>query len=119
MDAREQPLRPDTESAAHSPPSRREFLSGAATVTVGAAIASQVEVAAEVQPPAAPGIAVPAEPMRLALNINGDDVQCTVEPHVTLLDTLRERLGMTGAKKGCDHGQCGACTVLIDGRRSL
>jgi xanthine dehydrogenase YagT iron-sulfur-binding subunit len=58
---------------------------------------------------------VPAQP--LTLRINGADHQLMVEPRVTLLDALRERLGMTGTKKGCDRGQCGACTVLVDGQR--
>lgn len=53
----------------------------------------------------------------LTLHINGRQDQLTVEPRVTLLDALREYLHLTGSKKGCDHGQCGACTVLIDGRR--
>ena len=53
------------------------------------------------------------------LNVNGRDYQLQVEPRVSLLDALRERLGLTGTKKGCDHGQCGACTVLADGRRIL
>ncbi len=51
------------------------------------------------------------------LVINGDGVTATVDPRATLLDALRESLGLTGAKKGCDHGQCGSCTVLVDGRR--
>ena len=53
------------------------------------------------------------------LTINGTDQALEVEPRVSLLDALRERLGLTGTKKGCDHGQCGACTVLVDGRRVL
>ena len=53
------------------------------------------------------------------LKVNGRDYQLQVEPRVSLLDALRERLGLTGTKKGCDHGQCGACTVLADGRRIL
>jgi xanthine dehydrogenase YagT iron-sulfur-binding subunit len=53
------------------------------------------------------------------LRVNGAEHVLQVEPRVTLLDALRERLGLTGAKKGCDHGQCGACTVLIDGQRIL
>src|SRR5206468_11388019 len=50
--------------------------------------------------------------------INGDAHRLTVDTRTTLLDLLREHLGLTGAKKGCDHGQCGACTILLDGRRA-
>ena len=52
------------------------------------------------------------------LQINGARHELDLDTRVTLLDLLRERLGLTGAKKGCDHGQCGACTVLLDGRRA-
>jgi len=55
----------------------------------------------------------------ITLRINGGDHRLTVDPRITLLDTLRERLGLTGAKKGCDQGQCGACTVHVDGRATL
>ncbi len=55
--------------------------------------------------------------MNVTLTVNGEHHTLTIEPRVTLLDALREYLGLVGSKKGCDHGQCGACTVLIDGQR--
>ena len=53
----------------------------------------------------------------VTLDVNGRSATMQIEPRVTLLDALRERLALTGTKKGCDQGQCGACTVLVDGRR--
>jgi xanthine dehydrogenase YagT iron-sulfur-binding subunit len=61
--------------------------------------------------------AASANAVEVSLRINGSEHRSAIDPRVTLLDLLRERLGLTGTKKGCDHGQCGACTVLVNGRR--
>jgi len=94
-------------------PTRRGALSGAA-VLVGALITD---------PPAAQGTPAYAattlvgETLTIKPTINGRSVPVEIDSRTSLLDLLRERLQLTGAKKGCDHGQCGACTVHVDGRR--
>jgi xanthine dehydrogenase YagT iron-sulfur-binding subunit len=62
---------------------------------------------------------IKSAPVLISLTVNGAVHELLVEPRVSLLDALRERLQLTGTKKGCDHGQCGACTVHVDGRRVL
>jgi xanthine dehydrogenase YagT iron-sulfur-binding subunit len=96
--------------------SRRVFLalSLGAVPAVSLAAASVHDVKAMAKH-AAPGSAM--VPVRL--NVNGQERQLQLDPRTSLLDTLREELTLAGTKKGCDHGQCGACTVLIDGRRVL
>ncbi len=97
--------------------SRRTFLGGSASgalllATGGRAVSQSMAQAA--------GAREPDNPSDLTrLLVNGQAYAVAVDPRVTLLDALRDRIGLTGAKKGCDHGQCGACTVLIDGKRVL
>jgi xanthine dehydrogenase YagT iron-sulfur-binding subunit len=94
--------------------SRRGFL-GQALTTAGTVIAapSLLNQASAAKTTAQEGTGE----MNVTLIVNGKQNAVTIEPRVTLLDTLREKLGLVGSKKGCDHGQCGACTVLIDGQR--
>ncbi len=88
---------------------------GAAGIAATAApLLAQAAIAPspEVEAPAAPPNAMP-----VVLIINGQQHRLTLDPRTTLLDVLRENLAMPGTKKGCDHGQCGACTVHVNGRR--
>jgi xanthine dehydrogenase YagT iron-sulfur-binding subunit len=99
---------------------RRRFLVRTALPTIVATVgleaprlsaAAAAVTAVTVVPASGPGA------VAVTLNVNGADHALEIEPRVTLLDALRERLALTGTKKGCDQGQCGACTVLVDGRR--
>ncbi|BBP98086.1 hypothetical protein BSFA1_32150 [Burkholderia sp. SFA1] len=104
-------------SDAAQKPSRRRFLqSAAAAAAVSAAPLAHAQQQAAATPAIAPPpAAVPMLPVRL--NINGHPYELQVEARTTLLDALREYAGLTGTKKGCDRGQCGACTVIVSGRR--
>ena len=108
------PHPPDTNDAADVDNARRGFMQSA-LLAVGATQLPGVHAAPANTASAAMPPNVPARP--LTLNVNGIEHRLTLEPRVTLLDALRESLAMTGTKKGCDRGQCGACTVLVDGRR--
>ena len=114
----------ETENTGSGPldPARRAFLrttgSTAAATVVAACVpaiaggAAQTDATATGQePPGIPGA------IALTLRINGKDHSVHVDPRTTLLDCIRERVVLTGTKKGCDHGQCGACTVHVNGRR--
>lgn len=96
--------------------SRRSFL-GQALTAAGTAIAAPSLLNQETAAKEARSMQSSEGEMAITLKVNGEPRSLTIEPRVTLLDALRERLGLTGSKKGCDHGQCGACTVLIDGQR--
>jgi xanthine dehydrogenase YagT iron-sulfur-binding subunit len=99
---------------------RRRFLKQmagtSAALTLGPALMGIGTANAAEAPGAAAGSA-PAGTAPVQFKINGNAHALELDPRVTLLDVLRERLNLTGSKKGCDHGQCGACTVLVNGRR--
>lgn len=94
---------------------RREFME-AAVVTGGALVGGQLVPGAVSLGEAQSVDQLPA-PLDVVLRVNGAERALTLDPRTTLLDALREHLGLTGSKKGCGLGQCGACTVLMDGRR--
>lgn len=99
--------------------SRRDFLRGSAAGAIatsgllGAGVAAGEEGAAGTS---AAGDVVGPGPVPMSFRINGKTFEAELEPRVTLLDALRERFGLTGSKRVCDRGTCGACTVLLDGR---
>ena len=86
-------------------------------MTTGIAASPYLEAAEARSKVARPGKVASAPAVRTRLMVNGATQEFDLDPRVTLLDALRERLGLTGTKKGCDRGQCGACTVLVNGRR--
>ena len=93
--------------------SRRDFLKKSTAIAALTVASPVLAKAAENDEK----IAALFEQMPLRLQVNGVAHSLSVEPRVTLLDLLREQLHLTGTKKGCDHGQCGACTVHVDGKR--
>lgn len=95
--------------------SRRAFLRGLGTAAVTAAATSTAAVAAEMEKASGESVVGPSE-VPLEFVLNGQRVRTVAEPRETLLDVLRARFGLTGAKEGCDRGTCGACTVLLDGK---
>ena len=99
--------------------SRRSFLSHLGAAGIAATTAPVLASAATLTPPVMqePAIEAPAGTVPLMLNVNGQSHRLNVDPRTTLLDCLRENLNLPGTKKGCDHGQCGACTVHVNGRR--
>jgi xanthine dehydrogenase YagT iron-sulfur-binding subunit len=99
------------QSAEAKGPSRRGVIGAAAGIAVGSAAGASAQ--------SGPAEAKSGGHVGMSLNINGRDHALNADVRTSLLDALREHLDLTGSKKGCDHGQCGACTVLMDGQRVL
>jgi xanthine dehydrogenase YagT iron-sulfur-binding subunit len=116
-----QPSNLKRESNKVLPLTRRQFVAATIAAALGLSLyASRSPAHAQGEGTYAPEMtssSAPVGAMNITLTVNGTDSSLSIDPRVTLLDALREHLGLTGSKKGCDHGQCGACTVHLNGRR--
>ncbi|WP_181304624.1 (2Fe-2S)-binding protein [Rufibacter sp. XAAS-G3-1] len=108
---------PEEKSGSSHSDARRTFLKQSSLLTALALAPSAALKAAELK--YEEKVAAVFEQVKVTLGINGKKQKLSVEPRTTLLDLLREQLHLTGTKKGCDYGQCGACTVHVDGQRVL
>ena len=99
------------------PATRRVFLKQVAGTSAAVTLAPYCSMMPTADAVESGADAQTADAVEVRLKVNGHEFTLRLDPRVTLLDALRERLGLTGSKKGCDHGQCGACTVLVNGRR--
>ncbi|WP_292142499.1 (2Fe-2S)-binding protein [Mesorhizobium sp.] len=97
--------------------SRRDTAKGGAAIAAAIFAANCMSTSEAAPPRVSPLHAEPSHGLRVRTTVNGEAVDVDIDTRTSLLDLLRERLALTGAKKGCDHGQCGACTVHVDGRR--
>jgi xanthine dehydrogenase YagT iron-sulfur-binding subunit len=114
---RDQPRGHETGQSFGSPGTRRHFLKQFTVTSAAMTLGPQLAGLSPAQAAEKTAQVAPENAVDVHLKVNGKDYRLKLDPRTTLLDCLREHLHLTGSKKGCDHGQCGACTVHINGRR--